>query len=166
MCCIYSASGTQCWIEKEHNLLLKTHYFLVTFTLPCELRSIARSNQNVLYDLFFKSSAKALQKLAKDPRFIGGDIGMMGGLHTLQRDMRNHPMFTLLCLVVNWLRTAVNGCLPALIFLSLLKRCLLSFVPNSVMHSKKRIFSTPYLLVSGNKTGWYIVNRSVTATVR
>ena len=81
---------TQRWIQKQHNLLLKTHYFLVTFTLPCELRSIARSNQNVLYYLLFKSSAAALQKLAKDPGFVGGDIGMMGGLHTWQRDMGNH----------------------------------------------------------------------------
>ena len=82
---------TQRWIEKQHNRLLPTHYFLVTFTLPSELRPIARSNQKVVYDLLFKSSAAALQKLAKDPRFVGGDIGMMGGLHTWQRDMRFHP---------------------------------------------------------------------------
>ncbi len=63
----------------------------MTFTLPSELRPIARSNQKVVYDLLFKSSAAALQKLAKDPRFVGGDIGMMGGLHTWQRDMGYHP---------------------------------------------------------------------------
>jgi len=82
---------TQRWIEKQHNRLLPTHYFLVTFTLPCELRAIARSNQKVIYNLLFKSAAAALQKLAKDPRFVGGDIGMMGGLHTWRRDMRYHP---------------------------------------------------------------------------
>jgi hypothetical protein len=82
---------TQRWIEKQHNLLLPTHYFLITFTLPGELRSIARSNQKLIYDLLFKSSAAALQKLAKDPRFVGGDIGMMAGLHTWQRDMGYHP---------------------------------------------------------------------------
>ena len=82
---------TQRWIEKQYNLLLPTHYFLVTCTLPCELRPIARSNQRVVYDLLFKSSAAALQKLAKDPRFVGGDIGMMGGLHTWRRDMGYHP---------------------------------------------------------------------------
>jgi len=82
---------TRRWIEKQHNLLLPTHYFLVTFTLPCELRPIARSNQKVVYNLLFKSSAAALQKLAKDPRFVGGDIGMMGGLHTWSRDMGYHP---------------------------------------------------------------------------
>ena len=82
---------TQRWIEKQHNRLLPTHYFLVTFTLPGELRPTARSNQKVAYDLLIKSSAAALQKLAKDPRFVGGDIGVMGGLHTWQRDMRYHP---------------------------------------------------------------------------
>ena len=82
---------TQRWIEKQHNLLLPTHYFLVTFTLPCELRPVARSNQKLVYDLLFTSSAAALQKLAKDPRFVGGDIGMMGGLHTWRRDIGYHP---------------------------------------------------------------------------
>jgi hypothetical protein len=82
---------TQRWIEKQHNLLLPTHYFLVTVTLPCELRPTARSNQKVVYDLLFTSSAAALQKLAKDKRFGGGDIGMMGGLHTWRRDMGYHP---------------------------------------------------------------------------
>jgi hypothetical protein len=82
---------TQRWMEKQYQRLLPTHYFLVTFTLPAELRPIARSNQKVIYSLLFKSAAAALQKLAKDPRFVGGDIGMMAGLHTWQRDMRYHP---------------------------------------------------------------------------
>jgi hypothetical protein len=82
---------TQRWIQKQHDLLLPVSYFLVTFTLPSELRPTARSNQKVLYDLLFRSSAAALQKLAKDPRFVGADIGMMGGLHTWRRDMRYHP---------------------------------------------------------------------------
>jgi hypothetical protein len=82
---------TQQWVEKQRNLLLPTHYFLVTFTLPCQLRVVARSNQKVVYNQLFKSSAAALQKLAIDPRFVGGEIGMMGGLHTWQRDMGYHP---------------------------------------------------------------------------
>jgi hypothetical protein len=82
---------TEKWLEKQQKLLLPTHYFLVTFTLPAELRPIARSNQKLIYGLLFKSSAAALQKLAKDKRFLGGDIGMMGGLHTWRRDMHYHP---------------------------------------------------------------------------
>jgi uncharacterized protein (UPF0212 family) len=82
---------TQRWLEAQQNRLLPTHYFLVTFTLPSELRRAARSNQKVIYNQLFQSSAAALQKLAKDPRFVGGDIGMMGGLHTWKRDMSYHP---------------------------------------------------------------------------
>lgn len=82
---------TQRWLKAQKKLLLPTHYFLVTFTLPCELRPVARANQKIVYDLLFTSAAAALQKLAKDPRFIGGDIAMMGGLHTWRRDMRYHP---------------------------------------------------------------------------
>lgn len=82
---------TQRWVEKQCDLLLPTHYFLVTFTLPCQLRPLASSNQKVVYNLLFKSAAASLQKLAKDPRFVGGEIGMMGGLHTWQRDMGYHP---------------------------------------------------------------------------
>ena len=82
---------TQRWLEKQHHLLLRTHYFLLTFTLPCGLRKTARSNQKIVYDMLFTCSAEALQKLAKDPRFVGGEIGMMGALHTWQRDMGYHP---------------------------------------------------------------------------
>jgi hypothetical protein len=39
---------TQCWIEKQNKLLLKTHYFLVTFTLPRELCKSAISSQSTL----------------------------------------------------------------------------------------------------------------------
>jgi hypothetical protein len=78
-------------ILKQHNRLLPTHCFLVTLIQPSELRPIARSNQKVIYNLLFKSSAAPFQKLAKDPRFFGGDIGMMGGPHTWQRDMRYYP---------------------------------------------------------------------------
>ena len=82
---------TEQWLKKQQKLLLPTHYFLLTFTLPAELRNIARSNQKLIYNLLFTSSAAALQKLAKDPRFVGGTIGMIGVLHTWRRDIQYHP---------------------------------------------------------------------------
>jgi hypothetical protein len=81
---------TQRWLRRTQKLLIDTHYFLVTFTLPSELRRIARSNHNLIYDLLFKASSASLIKLAWDPRFVGGLIGMIGGLHTWRRDMRYH----------------------------------------------------------------------------
>ena len=82
---------TEQWLQGQHTRLLPTHYFLVTFTLPAELRNVARSNQKFIYNLLFRSSAVALQKLANDPRFVGGTFGMIGGLHTWRRDMQYHP---------------------------------------------------------------------------
>ena len=33
------------WLQAQQSLLLPTHHFLVTFTLPAELRALARSHQ-------------------------------------------------------------------------------------------------------------------------
>lgn len=67
------------------------NYFLVTFTLPEELREVARSNQLAVYNILFRASAEALQQLAKDPRFVGGQVGMCGVLHTWTRALIYHP---------------------------------------------------------------------------
>jgi hypothetical protein len=79
------------WLEEQKELLLPVTHFMVTFTLPQELRAVARSNQKTLYNILFRASSQALQKLAVDPRFIGGRIGMVGVLHTWTRDLRFHP---------------------------------------------------------------------------
>jgi hypothetical protein len=79
------------WLERQQALLLPTPYFLVTFTLPEPLRKIARSHQRVMYKLLFQTAAAALQQLAQDPRFVGGQIGMVGVLHTWGRELNYHP---------------------------------------------------------------------------
>jgi putative transposase len=62
-----------------------------TFTLPPALRDLARTHQRQLSTLLFHASAAALQQLAHDPRFLGGQIGMLGVLQTWTRDLRFHP---------------------------------------------------------------------------
>ncbi len=79
------------WLEKQQDLLLPVPYFLLTVTLPSELRGVARSHQKQVYDLFFRTSAEAIQKLAGDPRFVGGQIGLVGVLHTWGRNLSYHP---------------------------------------------------------------------------
>ncbi len=81
----------QQWLEKQTELLLPINYFFVTFTLPEELRNIARSHQKTVYNILFRASSEALQQLALDPRFIGGRVGMVGVLHTWTRDLLYHP---------------------------------------------------------------------------
>jgi hypothetical protein len=79
------------WLEQQKDLLLPVPYFMVTFTLPASLRRMVRNHQKLLYSMLFRASAAALQKLASDPRFVGGQIGMVGVLHTWKRDLNYHP---------------------------------------------------------------------------
>jgi hypothetical protein len=81
----------QRWLEHQQELLLPVPYFMLTFTLPAPLRPVARSHQALLYDLLFRTSASATQHLAADPRFIGGQLGLVGVLHTWGRTLTYHP---------------------------------------------------------------------------
>jgi hypothetical protein len=83
--------AAQIWLERQQDLLLPAPYFLITFTLPPALRQLAHTHQRQLYTLLFRASAAALQQLARDPRFLGGQIGMLGVLQTWTRDLRFHP---------------------------------------------------------------------------
>jgi hypothetical protein len=79
------------WLEHQQDLLLPVPYFMLTFTLPEGLRPVARSHQTLMYDTLFRTSAAATQQLAHDPRFVGGQIGMVGVLHTWGRTLIFHP---------------------------------------------------------------------------
>ncbi len=78
-------------MEKQTDLLLPVPYFLLTFTLPDELRTLARSRQRLFYSTLFRTSAAAAKRLALDPKYVGGQIGMVGVLHTWGRDLTFHP---------------------------------------------------------------------------
>jgi hypothetical protein len=83
-------SATQ-WLERQQNKLLPVTYFLVTFTLPHQLRSLVRNNQAECYSLMFKSAADTLKQFAANDRQLGCDIGMTGVLHTHSRPLNYHP---------------------------------------------------------------------------
>lgn len=79
------------WLAAQQSLLLPVTHFLVTFTLPAELRVLARSHQKTIYNSLFRASAAALLQLAQDSRFVGGRLGMVGVLHTWTRQLLFHP---------------------------------------------------------------------------
>ncbi|MFH1348634.1 MAG: transposase zinc-binding domain-containing protein, partial [Patescibacteria group bacterium] len=107
------------WLQKQQELLLPVTHFMNTFTLPDSLRQLARSNQKIIYNILFRASASALQKLALDPKYVGGEIGMMGVLHTWTRDMGYHPhihlhlhlVVFLLMVLAGFLQEAISLCL-------------------------------------------------------
>jgi len=81
---------TSRWLATQEALLLPVPYFMVTSTLPKELRRLARSNQKLIYGLLLRTTAEAVQKLARDPQWVGGEIGLLGVPQTWRRDMGYH----------------------------------------------------------------------------
>jgi len=84
-------NSAQNWIAKQQDKLLPVEYFLFTFTIPEELRRLVRSNQKILYNMLFKVSSECLQLLARDKRFLYGETGMVGVLHTWSQTLEYHP---------------------------------------------------------------------------
>jgi hypothetical protein len=83
--------NVQAWLEARRTELLPVPYFHVVFTLPKALRRIVRSHPKPLYGILMKSAAQALMKLAADPRYVGGKIGILAVLHTWTRTLEYHP---------------------------------------------------------------------------
>ena len=69
------------------------HHFLVTFTVPQELRSVLRANQKDGYDALFNSGKGTIRKLLANPKYLGtSKVGFFGVLQTWGRDpMVYHP---------------------------------------------------------------------------
>jgi hypothetical protein len=90
------AEQTERWLESWRSRLLTCPYFLLTFTLPEELRPLALSHQKLIYGILMKSAAAALLKLARDSRYLGARPAMIAVLHTWTRAMLYHPHVHLL----------------------------------------------------------------------
>jgi Putative transposase/Transposase zinc-binding domain len=80
------------WNARQQTRLLPgIAYFLVTFTVPAELRTVIRSHQKELCALLFRESAAPLQEVAAKPKYLGAQLGMLGVLHTWSRQLVYHP---------------------------------------------------------------------------
>jgi hypothetical protein len=62
----------------------------VIFTLPHELSGFMRLYQRDLYGLLIKTAADSIIKLASDPRYVGGRVGVMAVLHTWGSNLSYH----------------------------------------------------------------------------
>lgn len=82
---------TMDWVNRQIQRQVPGHHFMVTFTVPEQLRNFMRSNQKVSYSALFKSASETIFELTPD-RHIGGDKpGFMAILHTWTRLGMHHP---------------------------------------------------------------------------
>ena len=80
------------WLDRQINRQLPGHHFMITFTVPQQIRRFIRSHQRLCYTAIFKASANTLKKLTNDSKYIGCDLpGFFGILHTWGRQLQYHP---------------------------------------------------------------------------
>ena len=82
---------TSLWLDRQRAKLLPVEYFMVTFTLPRELRPLAWHQQTVLYNLLFDVARSTLTDFGRNPNKLGADIAMTTVLHTHSRRLAYHP---------------------------------------------------------------------------
>lgn len=79
------------WVENRIDQLLPVPYYHVVFTLPSGLFPFSLYNKRLVYNLLFDSAASTLKQFGEDPKWLGGQIGFFGVLHTWGQTLWHHP---------------------------------------------------------------------------
>ena len=82
---------SQQWLERQLQKQVPAEYFLLTFTLPKELRALAWQQQRTLYDLLIRCSWDTVNTFARNDRQLQGNAGAIAVLHTHSRRLDYHP---------------------------------------------------------------------------
>ncbi len=78
--------ATQQWCD---HLLPVTYYHLV-FTLPHALNGWVRLHPRVIYGLLFRTVWQTLSRFGKNPKHLGGELGMSAVMHTWGQTLDQH----------------------------------------------------------------------------
>ena len=149
---------TEVWLTQRRQELLAVPYFHLVFTLPQELHPVIRRHQKMAYGVLMRAAARSLMKLAADPRYVGGQPGILAVLHTWTTTLNYHPHVH--CLVPaggvspegRWVTARKDYLVPvkalALIFrglfLELLRKALPQQpIPSSVWNKKWVVYCKP-----------------------
>lgn len=81
----------QRWIARQHQALLDAPYFLVTFTVPAELRALVWQHQRALYKALMDCAWGTLATFAQNDKRLRGQAGAVAVLHTHSRRLEFHP---------------------------------------------------------------------------
>ncbi len=82
---------SQQWIDRQIQKQLPAPYFMITFTLPAQLRSLTWHHQRKVYSLMFKCVWETLQTFSLNDKNLKGIPGVVGVLHTHSRRLDYHP---------------------------------------------------------------------------
>jgi hypothetical protein len=82
---------TSQWLDRQQAKLLPVEYFMVTFTVPCELRTLFWRHQTTLYNLLFTTVVGTIKDFGLNPKQLDAQMGMTAVLHTHSRRLDYHP---------------------------------------------------------------------------
>ena len=89
-CPICGSIKREQWEDKLRADLLPVAYVHIIFTLPKELRRLARMNKKEIYNLLMRSSWQTIKELSEKEENIGALPGIISVLHTFGSDMKYH----------------------------------------------------------------------------
>ena len=104
------------WVERQCADLLDIGYWHVVFTLPHDLNPVAQGNPALIYRLLFKAASQTLLEFGRNPRWLGGELGITMVMHTWGQNLGQH--IHVHCIVTggalspdqqSWIATARKG---------------------------------------------------------
>jgi len=81
----------QVWLQRQLQAQVPATYFLITFTLPAQLRGLAWCHQRVVYALLMQCAWDTLNTFSHNDPKLGATAGAVGVLHTHNRRLDLHP---------------------------------------------------------------------------
>ena len=85
------AVDQQQWAAAQEAKLLPVPYFLLTVTVPEQLRFHCLRHPRELYSLLLSQSAQGMRELCENPKYLGRQSGFSAVLQTWTRRMLHHP---------------------------------------------------------------------------
>ncbi|HEC06075.1 MAG TPA: transposase [Thiolapillus brandeum] len=79
------------WLQRQLKKQVPAEYFLVTFTLPAELRSVAFRHQKGVYQAMIQCGWETLRTFTQNDSRLKGSAGAVSVLHTHSRRLDYHP---------------------------------------------------------------------------
>ena len=79
------------WLQRQLRRQVPAEYFLLTFTLPAQLRALAWDHQRLLYDALLGASWDTLRTFSQNDKRLRGTPGAIAVLHTHSRRLDYHP---------------------------------------------------------------------------
>jgi len=83
--------SAQQWLERQLSKQLPVDYYMATFTLPYELRALAKTQRKIVYRCLIECAVATLKQFGLNKKDFESELGLCAVLHTHTRRLDYHP---------------------------------------------------------------------------